>query len=148
MTPMTESSYATAMLWVARAFEMAAAAVLVLGLLLAFALAYRAYARTGDGGTAYRVLRQSFGGVILLGLEILVAGDLIRTVAVEPTLENVVVLGLIVLIRTFLSFSLEIEINGVPPWRRALVSGASVIREAAAPLDPPSASTAAETGAS
>ena len=76
-------------------------------------------------------MRQAFGGVILLGLEILVAGDLIRTVAVEPTLENVVVLGLIVLIRTFLSFSLEIEINGVPPWRRALVSGATVIKRAA-----------------
>jgi uncharacterized membrane protein len=80
-------------------------------------------------------MRQTFGGVILLGLEILVAGDLIRTVAVEPTLENVVVLGLIVLIRTFLSFSLEIEINGVPPWRRALVSGATVIKRAAASTD-------------
>jgi uncharacterized membrane protein len=128
---MDESTYADAMLWVARAFEMAAAVVLVLGLLLAFALAARTYRRTGDGGAAYRMLRQSFGGVILLGLEILVAGDLIRTVAVEPTLENVLVLGLIVLIRTFLSFSLEIEINGVPPWRRALVSGATVIKRAA-----------------
>jgi uncharacterized membrane protein len=132
---MDESSYADAMLWVARAFEMAAAAVLVLGLLLAFALAARSYRRTGEGAVAYRTMRQTFGGVILLGLEILVAGDLIRTVAVEPTLENVVVLGLIVLIRTFLSFSLEIEINGVPPWRRALVSGATVIKNAAASAD-------------
>lgn len=68
--------------------------------------------------------------MLLLSLEILVAGDLIRTVAVAPTLDNVVVLGLIVLIRTFLSFSLEIEIDGVPPWRKALVSGASVISDA------------------
>ena len=75
-------------------------------------------------------MRQTFGGVLLLSLEILVAGDLIRTVAVAPTLDNVVVLGLIVLIRTFLSFSLEIEIDGVPPWRKALVSGASVITQA------------------
>ena len=52
------------------------------------------------------------------------AADLIRTIAVEPTLENVAVLGLIVVIRTFLSFSLEVEIEGVPPWRRALVTGA------------------------
>jgi hypothetical protein len=59
-----------------------------------------------------------------------VAGDLIRTVAVAPTLDNVIVLGLIVLIRTFLSFSLEIEIDGVPPWRKALVSGATVISQA------------------
>ncbi|HEX9528627.1 MAG TPA: DUF1622 domain-containing protein [Streptosporangiaceae bacterium] len=56
---------------------------------------------------------------MLLGLEILVAADLIRTVAVAPTLDNVLVLGMIVLIRTFLSFSLEIEIHGVLPWRRA-----------------------------
>ena len=76
-------------------------------------------------------MRQSFGGAILLGLEILVAGDLIRTVAVYPTLESVVVLAIIVLIRTVLSFSLEIEIDGVPPWRRALVSGATVMKQAA-----------------
>ena len=132
---MDEATYADAMLWVARAFEVAAAAVLVLGLVLAFVLAARAYRRTGKGAVAYRTMRQVFGGVILLGLEILVAGDLIRTVAVEPTLDNVVVLGLIVLIRTFLSFSLEIEINGVPPWRRALVSGATVIKNAATSAD-------------
>ena len=71
------------------------------------------------------MLRQSFGGVILLGLEILVAADLVRTVAVEPTLSNVVILGGIVLIRTVLSFSLEIEIEGVAPWRRAATSGAA-----------------------
>lgn len=64
--------------------------------------------------------------MLLLALEILVAADLPRTIAVEPSLRNVTVLGEIVLIRTFLSFSLEIEIEGVPPWRRALVSGATV----------------------
>lgn len=128
---MDESTYTHAMLLTAQFFEIAAAVVLVLGLIFAFALALRAYVRTKDGALTYRTLRQSFGGVILLGLEILVAGDLIRTVAVSPTLENVLVLGLIVLIRTFLSFSLEIEIDGVPPWRRGLVSGASVIRKAA-----------------
>lgn len=68
--------------------------------------------------------------MLLLGLEILVAADLVRTVAVEPTLENVAILGLIVLIRTFLSFSLEIEIEGVPPWRRAIVSGGRYLSEA------------------
>ena len=77
------------------------------------------------------MLRQFFGGVLLLGLEVLVAGDLIRTVAVAPTLDNVLVLGIIVLIRTFLSFSLEIEIEGVPPWRKAFVSGATVAAQAA-----------------
>ena len=67
---------------------------------------------------------------MLLALEILVAADLIRTVAVAPTLENVGVLALIVVIRTFLSFSLEIEIEGVVPWKRALVSGATHLRGA------------------
>lgn len=128
---MEESGYTEAMLVVAQAFEVAAAAILIIGLLLSFYLAGSRYAHSRDGAASYRVLRRSFGGVILLGLEILVAGDLIRTVAVAPTLNNVVVLGIIVLIRTFLSFSLEIEIEGVPPWRRGLISGASVIKRAA-----------------
>ena len=63
---------------------------------------------------------------------LLVAADLLRTVAVAPTLDNVYVLGLIVVIRTFLSFSLETEIEGVAPWRRALVGGTRTIRRAAA----------------
>lgn len=128
---MDESTYTDLMLRAAQFFEMAAAVILIVGLFFSFALAIRTYLGTKDGGATYRVLRQSFGGVILLGLEILVAGDLIRTVAVSPTIENVIVLGIIVLIRTFLSFSLEIEIEGVPPWRRGLVSGATVVRKAA-----------------
>jgi uncharacterized membrane protein len=55
---------------------------------------------------------------ILLGLEFLVAADIIGTVLVSPTMENVLILGMIVLIRTFLSYSLEIEIHGKPPWNR------------------------------
>ena len=116
---------------VAKAFEGLGAAVLVLGLLLSLALSARVWLRTRRGHVAYRTLKETFGGVLLLGLEILVAADLVRTVAVEPTLENVAILGLIVLIRTFLSFSLEIEIEGVPPWRRALVSGGRYLSEAA-----------------
>jgi uncharacterized membrane protein len=58
------------------------------------------------------------GRAILLGLEFLIAGDLIRTVLVETTMENVAVLGLIVLIRTFLSIALEVELEGCWPWRR------------------------------
>jgi uncharacterized membrane protein len=69
---------------------------------------------------AYRIVRTVFGRSILLGLEFLVAADIIRTVAVQPSLQNVAVLGLIVLIRTFLSFSLEVEIDGRWPWQRAV----------------------------
>lgn len=106
-------------------------AVLVAGLFLATFLALRTWKKSGDGSKAYTVLRRTLGGAILAGLEVLVAGDLIRTVAVDPTLNNVLILGLIVLIRTFLSFSLEIEIEGTLPWKRALTqTGASVIADA------------------
>lgn len=116
--------------YVGKAFEAVGVGVLVLGLVWSVVVAGRVW-RRAEGREAYRVLRESFGGVLLLGLEILVAADLIRTVAVEPSMENVLVLGLIVLIRTFLSFSLEIEIEGVPPWRRATTSGAGLIGRAA-----------------
>lgn len=114
----------------AKVFEAIGALVLLGGLFLAAALALRTYRISHDGRQAYQVLRQSFGGAILLGLEILVAADLVRTVAVAPTMENVATLGVIVLIRTVLSFSLEIEIEGVAPWRRAATSGASHITRA------------------
>ena len=65
----------------------------------------------------YQRFRQQFGQTILLGLELLVAGDIVRTVATEPTLTSVAVLGIIVLIRTFLSFSLEVELTGRWPWQ-------------------------------
>jgi uncharacterized membrane protein len=116
---------------VAQAFELIGTVVLFVGLFVSAGLAIRSLRRTGDGRVAYQVLRQSFGGVILLGLEILVAADLVRTVAVAPTLENVAILAVIVLIRTVLSFSLETEIEGVAPWRRAAVSGASHVLRAA-----------------
>ena len=124
------TSFATAMSHVAQVFESLGALILLTGLLWSVVLAVLAWRRSGGPARAYTVLRQAFGGTLLLGLEVLVAADLIRTVAVAPTLNNVLVLGLIVLIRTFLSFSLEIEINGVVPWRRALASGAGTVRQA------------------
>jgi shikimate kinase len=73
-------------------------------------------------------LRTTFGGAILLGLEVLVAADLLRTITSKPSLEDAVILGIIVLIRTILSISIQIEIEGVLPWRRALLtSGANVV---------------------
>jgi uncharacterized membrane protein len=126
---------------VAQGFEALAAAILVVGVIWSFVLAVLAARRFGWSARAYLVLRQSFGGTLLLGVEVLVAADLIRTVAVAPTLDNVLVLGLIVVIRTFLSFSLETEIEGVVPWRRAAMGGAGTIRRAAAsalePKPPP-----------
>jgi uncharacterized membrane protein len=66
---------------------------------------------------SYRMYRQYLGRSILLGLEFLVAADIIRTVAITPTLASVAVLAAIILIRTFLSFSLELEITGRWPWQ-------------------------------
>ena len=117
---------------IAQGFEVLGAAILVVGVIWSFVLAVMAVRRSGWSAKAYLVLRQAFGGTLLLGLEILVAADLIRTIAVAPTLNNVLQLGLIVVIRTFLSFSLETEIEGVPPWRRAPIGGAGTIRRASA----------------
>jgi len=129
-------TFTEAMEHVAQAFEVIGAAVLGVGMLVSAWLGVRALRGTRDGRTAYQVLRQSFGGVILLGLEILVAADLVRTVAVQPTLESVTVLGLIVVIRTVLSFSLETEIEGMAPWRRAATSGAVHVVRAARSAGP------------
>ena len=141
-------TFEPAMEHVAQGFEVVGALVLVVGLLVSVALGLRTLRGTGDGGQAYRAVRQSFGGVILLGLEVLVAADLLRTVAVQPSLENVLVLGLIVLIRTVLSFSLETEINGVAPWRRAQLTGGRRRSTAMARRDdrPVQASTSTDGG--
>lgn len=69
-------------------------------------------------GRGYRSYREDLGRAILLGLEFLIAGDIIRTVVVAPTLENVLILALIVIIRTFLSMTLQLEVEGRWPWRR------------------------------
>jgi uncharacterized membrane protein len=73
--------------------------------------------RMHSTGNYYSLYWQDVGRAILLGLEFLIAGDIIRTVVVAPTLQNVLVLGVIVLIRTFLSLSLQLEIEGKLPWR-------------------------------
>ncbi len=96
--------------------EMAGVGVILLGIAVAsLRFVYFLWRRRPN---AYIGFRQDLGKAILLGLEFLVAGDIIQTVTVEPSVENVVVLGVIVLLRTFLSVSLEMEIEGGWPWRR------------------------------
>ncbi len=80
--------------------------------------------RSQDGG-AYEFFRRRLGRAILLGLEFLVAADIIRTVAVTPSGESVAVLGGIVLIRTFLSFSLQLEVTGAWPWQQRSAAAAA-----------------------
>ncbi|MDM8083999.1 DUF1622 domain-containing protein [Cellulomonas cellasea] len=97
--------------------DAAGVAAIVVG---AVAAGVQAVRRAGArSGPVYQPFRQQLGRSILLGLELLVAADIIRTVAVSPTFESVGVLAGIVLIRTFLSFSLELEITGRWPWQPA-----------------------------
>jgi len=96
--------------------DAAGVAVIVAGALLAAGSAtLRLLRHEADN---YRLFRQQLGQTILLGLELLVAADIVRTVAAEPTFATVGVLGLIVLIRTFLSFSLNVELTGRWPWQK------------------------------
>ena len=101
---------------VGKAIDGVGVAVIAIGALISAAGAVsRLNRRTAD---VYRVFRQQLGRSILLGLEFLVAADIIRTVAVTPDARSVAVLGGIVLIRTFLSFSLELEVTGYWPWQK------------------------------
>jgi uncharacterized membrane protein len=103
---------------VGKCLDAAGVIVVVIGGFIAGVRAAVAGSRRGPN--IYRGFRQQFGRSILLGLELLVAADIIRTVAITPTLQGVAVLGGIVLIRTLLSFSLELEITGRWPWQKPL----------------------------
>ncbi|MEK4034314.1 DUF1622 domain-containing protein [Methylocystis sp. IM3] len=98
--------------------EAAGVTVIVIAALVATIAFLHGGLVSADWQGALRRYRANLGRGILLGLELLVAADIIGTVAVTPSLENLAVLGLIVAIRTFLSFSLEVEIEGRWPWRR------------------------------
>ena len=103
---------------VVKVVEAVGAAIMVLGALGALLVfAYRAL-RAGTATESYDELRRNLGRGILVGLEVLIVADIVRTIIVEPTIESVGVLAAIVLIRIALSFSLEVEIDGFWPWRR------------------------------
>jgi uncharacterized membrane protein len=104
---------------VGSALDLVGVGLIAIGLVIAFARYAGIVFAPADGIDPYRRLRQDIGRAILLGLEVLVAADIIRTVAVTPTLTSVAVLGAIVAIRTFLSISLQVEVEGRFPWQRA-----------------------------
>jgi uncharacterized membrane protein len=106
--------------WVGLTFD--AIGVLVIAGGATFALGRLLFSRGQLPGTKSSRFRQDFGGAIVHGLEFLVAGDIIRTVVVAPTLENVAVLAIIVLIRTVLSMALQVEIEGRWPWDRHMIT--------------------------
>jgi uncharacterized membrane protein len=107
---------------IAKAFEWVGIAVIVVAALVTV---WVAVATQGARGTtaAYEAARSTFGRGLLASLEVFVAADLIRTVSVDLTFEGVGSLALLVVIRTILSFSIDVEINGVVPWRARATSG-------------------------
>ena len=115
---MAEADFDTLMELVVHGFEVAGVLVLLVGAVAAFASALVAARRTG-AGVAYERVRRGVGRAILLGLELLIIADIVLTITVDATLESALALGLIVIVRTFLSFSLEVELEGSLPWRRA-----------------------------
>ena len=103
---------------IVKVVETVGTGIMVFGGLGAFiTFLHDAATETGRAGS-YERLRRNLGRCILLGLEVLIVADIVRTVVVDQTFESVTVLGIIVLIRIMLSFSLDVEIDGVWPWNR------------------------------
>jgi len=111
--------------WIATGIEVTGVAIIVIGAAAATVVFLYGGLVTVGWPAAFDRYRANLGRGILLGLELLVAADIIGTVAVTPSFENLAILALIVLIRTFLSFSLEVEIEGRWPWRRAAAEAGS-----------------------
>lgn len=97
--------------------ELAGVAVIVLAAVVATAIYIRGGFAEGAWATGFQPFRATLGRGILLGLEFLIAADIIRTITLDPTIDSLIVLGGIVLVRTFLSLSLQVEIDGRWPWQ-------------------------------
>lgn len=104
--------------FIAKALELAGILVLMVGIVWT-GIRYLRHIREATSTSGYERVRRSIGRSILLGLELLVAADIVHTVATPPTFESLGVLGLLILIRTFLSIEMEMEIDGHWPWQRA-----------------------------
>jgi uncharacterized membrane protein len=102
-----------------KAFEVIGVLILVGGGLVALVGCIVELARGGAASRVFDDVRARLGRAILLGLEILVVADIIRTIVVSPTLSSALTLGLIVVVRIALSFAIDIEVDGVAPWRKA-----------------------------
>jgi uncharacterized membrane protein len=113
---------------VVKVVEAVGAGIMVLGALGAFSVFTLRALRAESAPESYDELRRNLGRSILLGLEVLIVADIVRTIIVDPTLESVGVLGIIVLIRIALSFSLEVEIDGFWPWRRPQLTGVGKVK--------------------
>lgn len=116
-TEQTQSAILHGLHWTASAIELLGVVVIVSGVIAATVWSFREM-RRGGLADAFRSYRANLGRGILLGLEFLIAADIIGMVAIVPSFDRLGILALIIVIRTFLSFSLQIEIEGRLPWRR------------------------------
>jgi uncharacterized membrane protein len=98
--------------------EIAAVTVIAVTVVVSIVVMVRAAVTGGSAATSLWVFKQAFSRGVLLGLDLLIAADIIRTVTLDPTLENVAALGLLVVVRTFLSWALVLEAEGRWPWQR------------------------------
>jgi uncharacterized membrane protein len=103
---------------VVKAFEIAGVLILAIGSVVTLAASALTLRQGRERRGAYARARRGIGRSILLGLEVLIIADIVQTITIDPTVESAITLGIIVLVRTFLSFSLEIELDGALPWRR------------------------------
>ena len=101
---------------IARGFEVAGVAIISIGCAAALVTSFKDFANLDK---YFADVRRGFGRPLILGLEILVAADIITTITVDPSLESVTVLAILVAVRIALSFSLDIEVDGMVPWNRA-----------------------------
>lgn len=132
-----EGFFATVAEDVATVIEIVGVVILVIACLVTAVGALR---NVIAGRDAYEPARRTFGRGLLLSLEVLVAADIVQTVAVDLTLESVATLGLLVFVRTVLSFSISAEIEGIVPWRRAQFAAS----RAGVPRPPPSTAPPAD----
>ena len=116
-----------------RAFEIVGVLILVAGGFLALLGFIVALVRGTDLSIAFDEVRSRLGRAILLGLEILVVADIIRTIVVSPTLSSALTLGLIVLVRIALSIAIDVEVDGVAPWRKAEMDASRTPPDATSP---------------
>jgi uncharacterized membrane protein len=115
---------------ISEVIDFAGVAIIALGALIGVILCARDLLQQERAADAYSRLRTFLGRSLLLGLEFLVAGDIIKTVAIEPTFDSVIVLAIIVLVRTVLSLSIDVEIDGRWPWEAAKRAGVAEVASA------------------
>lgn len=108
---------------IVKVFELVGVAILVVGSAISFIGYLVQLGRGAPRLAAFTSLRATLGRAILLGLEVLVVADIVRTIVVEPTLQSALGLGIIVIVRIALSFAIDVEIDGVAPWRKRAADG-------------------------